>query len=113
MSPRRDRRGAAGGPVSVGQELDRVLDGLGAGDVVERHAVFHEWAARVGPEIARVTSPHRVDGDTLIVHVRDSSWMSELSLRSRELLARVNEGRSRTAVKRLLFRLGDVEEQRG
>jgi predicted nucleic acid-binding Zn ribbon protein len=96
--------------VPLGPEIDAVLDRLGVGGVVERHAVFGEWAERVGPEIARVTRPHRVDGDTLIVMVRDSSWMNELSLKSREILARVNAGRGRSEVKRILFRLGDVEE---
>ncbi len=93
----------------VGGELDRVLDRLGLGQVVESHAVFREWAERVGPEIARATRPHRVDGETLIVLVKDSAWMSELSLRSAELLARVNQGRERSAVRRLLFRLGEID----
>ena len=111
MSAPRGRRGGAGrGPVPLGQEIDAVLDRLGVGGEVERHAVFREWAERVGPDIARATRPHRVDGDTLIVIVRDSSWMNELSLRSREILARINAGRARSKVKRILFRLGDVEE---
>jgi predicted nucleic acid-binding Zn ribbon protein len=92
-------------PTSVGQELDAVLDRLGLGVVVESHAIFGDWAARVGPDIARAARPHRVDGETLIVLVRDSAWMSELSLRQQELLARVNAGREKSVVRRILFRL--------
>ena len=94
-----------GEPTRIGQELDAVLDRLGLGTVVEQHAIFGEWAERVGPEIARAARPHRVDGDTLIVLVRDSAWMSELSLRQRELLACINAGREKSAVRRILFRL--------
>ena len=82
-----------------------MLRRLGVAEVVESHAVFGEWADRVGAEIARAARPHRIDGDTLIVLVRDSSWMTELSLRQRELLARLNSGRGHSTVKRILFRL--------
>ncbi|MFN2421075.1 MAG: DciA family protein [Gemmatimonadota bacterium] len=92
-------------PRPVGQELDRVLRRLGVAEVVESHAVFGEWADRVGAEIARAARPHRIDGGTLIVLVRDSSWMTELSLRQRELLARLNAGREHSKVERILFRL--------
>lgn len=93
------------GPRRLGDALDGVLERLGLGAVVERHEVFREWDDRVGAEIARVTRPHRVDGDTLIVKVTHSAWINELSLRQGELLRRLNEGRERSRVKRLLFRL--------
>jgi predicted nucleic acid-binding Zn ribbon protein len=92
-------------PRSIGEELDGVLDRLGLAEVVESHAVFSEWGHRVGAEIARAARPHRIDAGTLIVLVRDSSWMTELSLRQGELLARLNAGREHGAVKRILFRL--------
>lgn len=92
-------------PRRIGHELDAVLDRLGVGSVVEQHAVFGEWAERVGAEIARAARPHRVDGETLIVLVRDSAWMNELSLRQQELLASINAGREKSAVRRILFRL--------
>ena len=93
------------GPRPIGGEIDRVLERLGVAPVVESHAVFREWGERLGSDIARVARPHRIDGETLIVLVRDSSWMTELSLRQREILARLNSGREHSAVKRLLFRL--------
>lgn len=93
------------GPRRVGEAIDGVLERLGLGAVVERHEVFREWEERVGAEIARVSRPHRVDGDTLIVKVTHSAWINELSLRQAELLERLNRGRGRSRVKRLLFRL--------
>jgi len=93
------------GPRRLGAELDAVLERIGLAKVVERHAVFREWEERVGPEIARAARPHRVDGDTLIVLVASSAWLNELSLRQAELLRRLNAGRSRSSVTRLVFRL--------
>lgn len=100
--PARRRRGE---PRPVAGAIDRVLERLGLGPVVEHHDVFREWADRVGPEIARAARPHRLDGDTLIVRVVHSAWLNELSLRQGELLERLNEGRRRSAVRRLIFRL--------
>ncbi|MBW3661229.1 MAG: DUF721 domain-containing protein [Gemmatimonadetes bacterium] len=94
-----------GTPRRLGDALDAVLERLGVAGVVERHEVFGDWEERVGLEIARVARPHRVDGDTLIVKVAHSAWINELSLRRNELLERLNAGRSRSPVKRLLFRL--------
>lgn len=101
----RSRRRARSQPRPIEGALDRVLDRMGLGEVVERYAVFRDWPERVGREIARVTEPHRVDGDTLIVKVTSSAWAGELSLRQNEILERVNEGRTRTRVRRILFRV--------
>jgi predicted nucleic acid-binding Zn ribbon protein len=92
-------------PRRLGTELDAVLERIGLARAVERHSVFREWEERVGAEIARAARPHRVDGDTLIVRVASSAWLNELSLRQAELLRRLNAGRSRSSVQRLVFRL--------
>lgn len=93
------------GPRRLDAALDEVLDRLDLTGAVERHAVFREWEERLGPEIARAAHPHRVDGDTLIVRVTTSAWLNELSLRQGELLRRLNAGRRRSSVRRLVFRL--------
>ena len=92
-------------PRRLDSALDAVLDRLGVTPAVERHAVFREWEQRLGPEIARAAHPHRVDGETLIVRVSSSAWLNELSLRQGEILRRLNAGRRRSSVQRLVFRL--------
>ncbi|HJU86284.1 MAG TPA: DUF721 domain-containing protein, partial [Gemmatimonadota bacterium] len=93
------------GPRRLDTAIDSVLDALGLAQAVERHAVFREWEERLGPEIAQAAQPHRVDGETLIVRVATSAWLSELSLRQGELLRRLNAGRRRSSIRRLVFRL--------
>ena len=100
-----NRRRGRSEPRRIEGALDRVLDRMDLGVVVERYGVFRDWPERVGREIARVTRPHRVDGDTLIVKVTSSAWAGELSLRQSEILERVNEGRTKTRVRRILFRV--------
>lgn len=92
-------------PRRLDSALDTVLDRLGVTQAVERHGVFREWEQRLGPEIARAAHPHRVDGETLIVRVTSSAWLNELSLRQGEILRRLNAGRRRSSVQRLVFRL--------
>ena len=92
-------------PRRLDSALDSVLDRLGVTQAVERHAVFREWEERLGPEIARAAHPHRVDGDTLIVRVASSAWLNELSLRQGDILRRLNVGRRRSSIQRLVFRL--------
>jgi len=92
-------------PRRLDSALDTVLDRLGVTQAVERHAVFREWEERLGPEIACAAHPHRVDGETLIVRVTSSAWLNELSLRQGEILRRLNAGRRRSSVQRLVFRL--------
>jgi predicted nucleic acid-binding Zn ribbon protein len=97
--------GRVKGPRRLDSALDSVLESLGVAQAVERHAVFREWEERLGPEIARAAHPHRVDGETLIVRVTTSAWLNELSLRQGELLKRLNAGRRRSSIRRLVFRL--------
>jgi len=99
------RRFARSEPREIGGAIEDVLERMGVTEEVERHAVFGEWAERVGREIARVARPHRVDGETLIVKVPSSAWAGELSLRQNDILERINEGRRRTLVRRLVFRI--------
>lgn len=64
----------------------------------------------VGPAISRNAQPVRLDGSRLIVTVRSSTWLQELSLLQRELIARLNEWMKREVVRELFFVVGRVED---
>jgi predicted nucleic acid-binding Zn ribbon protein len=103
------RPGRGGAPQLLAESLPKTLELLGVGAALEDARLFEEWDSAVGPEIARVARPHRRDAGTLIVHVKSSAWMNELSLRRAEILRRVNAGRARRPVARIVFRIGDVD----
>jgi predicted nucleic acid-binding Zn ribbon protein len=94
-----------GRPRLLGEALPGALERLGLGPELEDARLFADWDALVGPEIARVARPHRLDAGTVIVLVKHSAWMAELSLRRSELLQRINRGRESRPVRQIIFRI--------
>jgi predicted nucleic acid-binding Zn ribbon protein len=95
-------------PKPVRDVLREYLKQSGLDERLEEAAVLPEWAERVGPAIAAVTVPLRTSaGGVLVVAVRSSAWLSELKLMERDILRRLNEGRSRGRIQRLRFVMSD------
>ena len=94
-----------GRPRLLGESLPALFETLGVAAPLEDAQLFARWSEVLGPEIGRVARPHRLDGGTLIVHVKSSPWMAELSLRRSELLTRLNAGRERRPIRQIVFRI--------
>ena len=93
-------------PSKLGDVLASVLEHAGLQERVAQAAVIPEWGRLVGAQIAAVTDPIALEQDgTLVVAVRTSAWMQELSLLEPELLRSINGDSSRPPVKRLRWRL--------
>jgi predicted nucleic acid-binding Zn ribbon protein len=97
-------------PTRLGDALQNYLRDSGLEERVEEAAVLPEWAARVGPAIAAVTTPVRVAHGTLVVAVGTSGWLMELRLMERDILRRLNEGRNRGRIERVRFVMAGDEE---
>jgi hypothetical protein len=65
------------------------------------------WREAVGPRIADQTVPVSLDGRTLLVRTRSSTWASELSMLSETILGRLRQ--MGVKVDRLVFRTGKIE----
>ena len=95
-------------PTPVGEALQEYLKSSGLEQRLEEAGVLPEWAERVGPAIAAVTEPLRTSaGGVLLVAVRSSAWLSELKLLERDILKRLNEGRSKGRIQRIRFVMAD------
>lgn len=94
------------GPKQVKETLQKYLDRSGIGEHIAAASVVPEWAERVGPAIAAVTTPVRVSSGTLIVSVRSSAWMNELKMMEREIISRINTGRRRGRILKIRFQMG-------
>ena len=70
---------------------------------VEAASALTDWESRVGPQIAAVTRPVRVSGDTLFVAVATSPWMMELNLMKGELLRHLNAGKGEGKINHIVF----------
>ncbi len=110
------RRGRGGsvtpGPEKVGDVLGRVLRRRGLAKQLEYQKLLEEWPRLVGAGLARLTRARSVRDGVLVVEVPSSAWAMELNMRRRQIMARLNAGRS-VRVKRLVFVLSPGDEEEG
>jgi len=95
-----------GAPTRIGDAVASFIREHGLTERIERAQILIDWNSLVGPQIAGVTVPRTVTEDgTLFVGVKTHGWMQELSMRERELLARINVKPGRPAVKKIRWEL--------
>jgi predicted nucleic acid-binding Zn ribbon protein len=83
-----------GPPAPLADVLDAWLKRSGIKTRVEQAGVVEEWAALVGPQIAKVTAPESVSAEGVLrVRVATAPWASELSLMTPRIIGRLNAGR--------------------
>lgn len=99
--------GEKAGPIRIGRALDQFLERSGLAERIDQASVIPEWADRVGEQIAAVTVPVRISRGTLFVGVRSSAWLMELKLMERQILRRLNAGRSRSKITRIRFLMAE------
>lgn len=92
-------------PTQLGEALDAFLKRGEVGERIAEASAVPEWAERVGPAIAAVTVPLRVSRGTLLVGVRSSAWLMELTLIEGEILGRLNAGRGRGKISKIRFQM--------
>jgi len=92
-------------PKSLESLLPRVLARL-AQESGKGHSLAPVWAAAVGPQIAKHTSPYTLQGGTLVVTVASAEWARTLSLEEASLCERLNARLGAGTVTALSFRLG-------
>jgi predicted nucleic acid-binding Zn ribbon protein len=90
-------------PMRVADVLRSWLATSGLDTRLARAGVVQEWPDRVGPAIAAATTPLRVSGTTLVVAVRSSAWLSELSFMERRIVQHLNAGRTDGRIDRIRF----------
>jgi len=103
-------------PQRVGGLIDTLFGRLGIADRVERAKVIAEWDELVGPRIAEVATPVRIQGETLFIGVESASWRMELSMMRPQLLRKLNAGRRRGRIEKIVFVQSDgrhTEERDG
>jgi predicted nucleic acid-binding Zn ribbon protein len=64
------------------------------------------WAAMVGPQIAKHTSPYTLREGTLVITVASAEWARTLSAEQEALCERLNARLGAGTVTTLAFRLG-------
>ena len=99
-------------PVPLSSVLGDYLKATGLDASIDRIVVLEEWSAIVGHRIAQVTRATEVRGDSLLVEVDSSAWLSELTMMRSEILERVNRSTKGPPFRRILFRLAGIGRSR-
>jgi hypothetical protein len=92
-------RALASRPLRVRDLLVAAVPGLR--DRMLEETIRSDWADIAGPEIARRSRPGELRAGVLTVHVDNSPWLQEVTLRSTEILAglRARHGSAVTSVR--------------
>jgi predicted nucleic acid-binding Zn ribbon protein len=94
-------------PEPIGDALRRYLDQKGLAKRVGQATALEAWPGVVGPAVAAAARPLSVMADgTLIVAVRSSAWMNELSLMERDLLEALNRVNPKAPLLRIRWQIG-------
>ena len=93
-------------PEPIASTLRRFLDQQGLAKRVGQATALEAWPAVVGPAVAAAARPLSVTSDgTLIVAVRSSAWMNELSLMERDLLEALNRANPSAPLSRIRWQI--------
>lgn len=76
---------------SVGETMTAVLKKLGRRQSGIHPEIWSRWNEIVGPDLAKRTLPEGLRGKTLILAVKSSAWLQELSFLKLRLLERLAE----------------------
>ncbi len=97
---------------SVADILRVYLEQTGLAKVFDRLGALEEWGDAVGPRIAAVTRPSKVQGNTLVVEVLSSAWIAELTMMKGLILQRLNSARTGEPIAGVRFRLAEKSFRR-
>ncbi|NUN68110.1 MAG: DUF721 domain-containing protein [Bacteroidetes bacterium] len=89
---------------SIGDALKQLVQSLGIEKQVEQYKIFDVWNEVVGPQVAKVAQPERIQNGVLIVAVNNAPWRSELTFRKRELLEKIHERTNSASITDIKFR---------
>jgi hypothetical protein len=67
-----------------------------------------EWPDIVGEQIAAHTRPEQIRFKKLLIHVRHSVWLQQLTFLKPVLLQKINDAAGGSLVSELVLRIGDV-----
>lgn len=97
------------GPKRVDVVLSTVLEQHGMREQLERMEVMDLWPEIVGEQLAKVTRVRAVDDAALVIEVRNSAWLMELSMMKADFLVRVNERVGNVPFEKIVFVQGETE----
>lgn len=90
----RERSKGSQKPTPLAEALTAWVKKKGFIKRMDQAVVVEEWAALVGPQIAKIAAPESVSPDGVLrVKVATAPWASELQMMTPRIIGRLNTGR--------------------
>jgi predicted nucleic acid-binding Zn ribbon protein len=90
----RERGKTSHKPIPLAEALTAWVKQKGFVKRMEQAVVVEDWAALVGPQIAKVAVPESVSPEGILrVRVSTAPWASELQMMTPRIIGRLNTGR--------------------
>ena len=91
-------------PLALNAAIREFSKSLGITKKLREYTVVTAWRDLVGEQIAKVTTPQRIENGTLHVSVATAPWRTELSMRKREIINKINHSLGKNVVADIRFR---------
>ncbi|MCS7228572.1 MAG: DUF721 domain-containing protein [Candidatus Kryptonium sp.] len=91
------------GPVLFGKALDEFLKNMGVERPVKEGMAIEKWNEVVGPYIANVSKPEKIENGVLYVKVINPVWKHHLFMLRREIINKLNDSLKFNAVREIVF----------
>ena len=91
-------------PKPIGTAITNFTSQLGITKKLRQYSVLAAWEEIVGEQIAKVTTPQRVENGVLYVSVANAPWRAELTMRKREIIQKIHSTVDSNVIKDIRFR---------
>ncbi|MDA0986140.1 MAG: DUF721 domain-containing protein [Bacteroidetes bacterium] len=86
------------------EAIEATLKSLGIKQKIDQYSAFSNWEEIVGEKISKVTTPEKIQNNTLVVKVNSAPWQAELTFRKKEILEKIHTKTESKAIKNIIFR---------
>jgi len=82
-----------------------LLKNWGLDRASKEQKVFTDWQEALGETLARTTRPVAVHHGSLVIAVKDSSWMQELQFMKTDIIKKLNRALGKAVIQEVRFRV--------
>lgn len=91
--------------------IENSLVKMGFKKRVDQYKLWESWDNIVGPAVSRNARPSRWQGNQLVITVRHSSWVQELSYLKSNLINMIKEKIPEINITKIRFEVGDITDK--
>lgn len=90
-------------PEAIGTVLNKLFSNLGIAEGIKQQQAILVWNDVVGPVIANVTEPVRIEHGRLYVEVENNTWRQELHYYKHQIVEKLNNKLNSKIVKEIIL----------